>query len=160
MKITEYHLRRLRRSTAPGCACPRLAFSLPSLGKLSWISCTSLGSGPGSRSGSGSRLGSGSRSGSGSPTTKLTGGSDISVVRAWLGVPGTISSLDPDNEESDGSLDRSSVRSMLPSKRYSRIPARYIRFEIDRTARVHCKKRSACDCTKIAQIKYKTPRLI
>lgn len=116
----EYHLRRLRRSTSPtaifGCICDcKPAISLLSLGKLSWISSTSLGSGPGS--------------GSGSPTTKLTGVSDISRIdHEQAGtISGTTSTLDPDeeSEESDGSrsLGCPSACSMLPSKTHSRIRA-------------------------------------
>lgn len=73
---TQNHLRRLRRSASPGaifvCACRFVALSPFSLGKLSSISRTSLGSEPElwSDSGPGSC--------SGSPTTKLTGASDIS----------------------------------------------------------------------------------
>jgi len=103
-KRNKNHLRRLRRSTSPAatlfCIC-KLPLSLPSLGKLSSISCTSLGS----------------VSCSGSPTTKLTGASGISLARAdpeeliqW-----TVSLLDPAESE-----DVSSARSVLPSKTHSR----------------------------------------
>lgn len=93
----------MRRSTSPAtaliCIC-KLPLPLLSLGKLSSISCTSLGSVLGS--------------GSGSPTTKLTGVSDISFARADLeeSIRWTVSSLDPAVPEDA----RSDARSTLPSK--------------------------------------------